>query len=66
MKDQVLAVACDAPEYWRERGDAACLAEALRRGREKNDRRSKMWQPNRKNSVRALVWIEREISSPSD
>jgi hypothetical protein len=65
LKDQVLAVACGAPEYWRKRGDAARFAESLWRGREKNDRRSNMRQPNRRGSVCALVRIEREISSPS-
>ena len=65
LKDQVLAVACGAPEYWRERGDAARLAESLWRGREQNDRRCKMRQPNRRSSAPTLVRIEREISSPS-
>jgi hypothetical protein len=65
LKDEVLALACCALEYWRQRGDAARLAESLWRGREKNDRRSKMRQPSRGVSVGALVRIEREISNPN-
>jgi hypothetical protein len=65
LKDQVLAVACGALEYWRERGDAARVAESLWRGREQDDRRSKLRQPYRRGSVRTLVRIEREIANPS-
>ena len=65
MKDEVLALACCALEYWRQHGDAAGVAESLRRGREKNNRRSKMRQPSRGSSVGALVRIEREISNPN-
>ena len=63
--DPVLAIACGALEYWLELGDAARFTESLGRGREKNDRRSKMWQPNRRGSVCSLVWVEREIATPS-
>ena len=63
-KDEVLAVACAAPENWRELADAARLAECLWRGREKNNGRSKMWQPNRSSSVRALVRVEKGNRKP--
>jgi len=65
LQDQIFAVACGAPEYWRERRNAARIAESLWRGREKNDRGIEMRQPNRRDLVCPLVRIERGISSPN-
>ena len=65
LKYQILAVACGALKNWRNRGDVARLAKRLWRGGEKNDRRSKVRQPNRGGLVCTLVRIERGISSPS-
>jgi hypothetical protein len=63
--DPVFAIACGMQEYLGQRTDAARLAKIRGRGREKNDRRSKMREPDRKGLVRALVRIEREIAVPS-
>jgi hypothetical protein len=65
LKNQILAVTCRASKHEREGRNAARFTEFVRRGRESNDRRSKMRQPNRRCSVRPLVWVEREISDPS-
>jgi hypothetical protein len=65
LKNQILSIACGALEYWLEPGNAARFTESLWRGREKNGRRSKMWQPNRRGAVCTLVWVEREIATPS-
>jgi hypothetical protein len=65
LKNQILAIACGALEYWLELGDAGRFMESLWRGRKKNGRRSKMWQPNRRGAVCSLVWVEREIATPS-
>jgi hypothetical protein len=65
LKNQILSIACGALEYWLELGDAARFTESLWRGREKNGRRSKMWQPNPRGAVCTLVWVEREIATPS-
>jgi hypothetical protein len=64
-QDSVLPIACGLLEYLRQRTDAARLAETLGHGREKNDDRSKVWQPNWRGSVGALVRVEREIATPS-
>jgi hypothetical protein len=63
--DPVLAIACGMHEYLRQRTDTAGPAKFRGRGREKNDCRSKMRQPNRRGLVRALVRVEREIAVPS-
>jgi hypothetical protein len=63
--DPVLAIACGMQEHLRQRTDAARLAKFRGRGREKDDRRSKMWQPNRRSSVRAFVRVENETAVPS-
>ena len=65
LEDRVLAIACGTLEYLRQRSDAARLAKSLGRGREKNDGRNKVWQPNWRGSVGALVRVEREIATPS-
>jgi len=64
-QDSVLPIACGLLEYLRQRTDAARLAETLGRGREKNDGSCKVWQPNWRGSVGALVRVEREIATPS-
>jgi hypothetical protein len=63
--DPVFAIACGMQEHLRQRTDAARLAKFRGRGREKNDCRSKMRQPDRRGLVRALVRVEREIAVPS-
>ena len=55
FKDEMLAVACSAPEQESMGRDAARFTEFLGGGREKNDRRSKVRQPNRRCSVRPPV-----------
>jgi hypothetical protein len=65
LKDEILAVACSAPEQESKGRDAARFTEFLGRGREKNHRRSKMREPYRRCLVRPLVWVEREILVPS-
>ena len=66
MEDEILAIACGAPEQESKGRDAVGFTEFLGRGREKNDRRSKMRQPNRRGPVCALVRVERETSNPSE
>ena len=65
LEDEILAIACGAPEQESKGRDAVGFTEFLGRGRKKNDSRSKMRQPNRRCSVRTLVWVERETSDPS-
>jgi tripartite-type tricarboxylate transporter receptor subunit TctC len=50
-EEQILAVACAALKHSLQAEGIARIAECLWRGREKNDRRSKMREPNRRGST---------------
>ena len=63
--DFVFPIACRMQKYLPQRIDAAHFAKPRGRGREKNDRRSKMRQPNWQSSVRAFVRVEKETAVPS-
>jgi len=63
--DQIVAVACATLEYSCQEADVVSRAEFLRRGREGNDGRVKMREPDGRSSVSTLIRIERGISSPS-